>query len=140
MFVQMQVVRPPRDVHTDAPRQFHMTAEEADNAAEQEDERAEEIIADRTPVEVPAGPSEDDGVIVLQENQCPWCGFSDHKRKSKTKCPQHPQYVGDKYTRGAKVVAAWVPGSRSDHKKRARERLTTQRSSNTVFSKGYTIR
>ena len=85
----------------------------------QEDQIAEEI---RMPTEIPAGSSEDDGVITLQEDQCPWCGFSDHRRKSKTNCPQHPQYSGSKYSKGAKVVATWVSCSRADHKKRARVR------------------
>ena len=38
--------------------------------------------------------SEDDGgdddSQTLGANQCSWCGFSDHKRKTRAKCPQHP--------------------------------------------------
>ena len=77
--------------------QFQMTNEEADRQVEKEDNVAEEIITSRLPVEVSVGPNETDGTVTLGHDQCSWCEFSDHIRIFKTKCPQHPQYVGTKY-------------------------------------------
>ena len=52
----------------------------------------------------------------LADDQCSWCGFSDHRRKTRTSCPQHPDYNGDKYSKGAKISNAWVPGTRGSHR------------------------
>ena len=128
MLVQMQIQHTLIDAQTYPPRQFQMTNEEAEQQAEQEDNFAEEIITSRLPIEVPTGSNEADGTITLQADQCSWCGFSDHNRKTKAKCPQHPQYSGNKYDKGAKVSESWISCSRSDHKKRLRanqkEKLT----------------
>ena len=118
----MQVHATSIDIQTDPPRQFQMTTEEADRQAEQEDNVAEEIITSRLPVEVPAGPNEADGTVTLRDDQCSWCGFSDHTRKSIAKCPQHPRYNDTKYEKGAKVSTSWIACSRADHKKRSRVR------------------
>ena len=57
----------------------------------------------------------DDAPNVLQEGQCPWCGFSDHVRKTSAKCPQHREYSGSKYKKGDKIRESWIPGSRRSH-------------------------
>ena len=66
----------------------------------------------------------DDGQPVLEDDQCSWCGFRDHKRKTRKACPQHPDYDGDVYNQGDKITDDWVPGTRASHNASARRHLT----------------
>lgn len=91
---------------------------EADRAADQEDTQADRIRAangTENNVEVVAGCAPD---------QCPWCGFRDHTRKVRNKCPQHDLYSGTSHEKGAKVSADWVPGNRQSHNKRRKAPVT----------------
>ena len=65
-----------------------------------------------------------DGHPVLEDDQCSWCGFRDHKRKTRKACPQHPDYDGTVYQKGEKISDDWVPGTRDSHNRASRRRLT----------------
>ena len=53
--------------------------------------------------------------VVLGDDQCSWCGFRDHNRRTRSQCPQHKDYDGDVYQKGDKINDAWVPGTRASH-------------------------
>ena len=96
--------------------QFQMSVQAADMAAQEEDEISDRIRQDDdTPAATESG---------CAENQCPWCGFSDHRRKSKHYCPQHDLYCGTQHQKGDKVSDDWVPGNRKSHETRRRAPLT----------------
>ena len=61
---------------------------------------------------------------VLEDDQCSWCGFRDHTRKTRKSCPQHADYDGDVYNKGDKVNEDWVPGTRASHSRTPRRKLT----------------
>ena len=63
-------------------------------------------------------------VVVLDVDYCSWCGFRDHKRKTRKACPQHPDYDGDVYEKGDKLHDDWAPGPRSSYGTKDRPRLT----------------
>ena len=62
--------------------------------------------------------------VVLVADQCNWCGFHDHKCKTRKICPQHPDYDGDVYVKGDQLHDDWVPGPRSSYGTNDRSRLT----------------
>ena len=68
--------------------------------------------------------SNEQTAVVLDADQCSWCGFRDHKRKTRKTCPQHPDYDGDVYEQGEKLHDDWIPGPRSSHDAQRRPRLT----------------
>ena len=114
----MQVLRPLRDAQNDRETVFQMDPLEADRAAAQEDDQAARIRSENgeeLDVEIVSG---------CAPNQCPWCGFADHRRKTKYKCPQHPQYRGSAHAKGDKVSAEWVPGPRESHNVRNKVPVT----------------
>ena len=39
----------------------------------------------------------------LADDQCSWCGFRGHVRKTRAQCPQHPNYNGSAHEKGAKI-------------------------------------
>jgi hypothetical protein len=110
------------DVQTDPTRQFLADDDEADQDAQREDDRANEIMQQQ---EVVGDPVESSQVLEgCAADQCPWCGFRDHTRKLVNHCPQHDNYRGTKHEKGAKVSPEWVPGNRQSHSRRARPPLT----------------
>ena len=70
------------------------------------------------------GVEEAQTAVVLDADQCSWCGFHDHKRKTRKACPQHPNYDGDVYEKGDKLHDDWIPGPRSSYGTNDRPRLT----------------
>ena len=48
----------------------------------------------------------------LDDDQCSWCGFHGHSRKTKKQCPMHADYSGDKPT-GVAVRPGWKSQNRS---------------------------
>ena len=99
-----------------------MDAVEADQIASQEDDQTDQLRAKY-------GNAEDvETVQGCARDQCPWCGFRDHNRKSKYKCPQHPSYDSSynngRYEKGAKVSDDGIPGNRESHKKHRRKKST----------------
>lgn len=104
----VQGVTSSRDAQTDPDSTFSLSPEEADAAAEKEDIRANAIRANSAAESAP-------DVCRLVSDQCSWCGFKCHSRKSKYACPQHPNYEGHTYEKGSKVSPEWVPGTRASH-------------------------
>lgn len=103
-------------MQNDPPRQFHISVAEAELSSQQEDAVAERIRdEDGT-----------DAVVIVgcAATQCPWCGFSDHTRKSLRLCPQHPAYCGRDHAKGDKISDSWVPGTRPPHNRKQRPILT----------------
>ena len=113
----LQIILRRRDVQVDTPRQFQMTDAEAEQAAEVENEAAESIRETQKTATT-------ETVNGCAATQCPWCGFSDHIRKSRHDCPQHPTYCGTNHAKGAKVSDDWVPGNRKSHMKQQKRKLT----------------
>ena len=117
-----------RDVQTDGPSVFQMSVAEADLAAEEEDQRADLILVSR-PADSASATAAIATITVPEPvgcpaDQCPWCGFKDHTRKSKKSCPQHPDYVGTRYPKGSKVSAEWPSGTRASHLRKPTVPLT----------------
>ena len=61
----------------------------------------------------------------IADDQCSWCGFRDHNRKTRASCPQHPNYNGTNHQKGDKIREDWVPGTRASHQSGGqRQKLT----------------
>ena len=114
----LQPMRPVRDAQSDPTTRFQMDDVEADHAAAQEDDHASQIRLTNgnvNDVEIVAG---------CVPDQCPWCGFRDRKRKTRSKCPQHDLYSGTVHEKGAKISPDWVPGNRQSHNTSRRVAVT----------------
>ena len=122
----MQSVPASRDVQTDRPTQFQITDEEADLAAEEENNRADTILAVNTANSASAASVTTDATQPgCPVDTCSWCGFDDHTRKTRRSCPQHEHYGGSKYAKGAKVSPEWLPGTRQSHARQRQRRRQT---------------
>ena len=46
--------------------------------------------------------------VGIDDDQCSWCGFRDHNRKTRASCPQHPNYNGTNHQKGDKIHEARI--------------------------------
>ena len=109
-----EVVRQ-RDVHTDNARSWGMTDDQIVEQSSGENQRAEQIVTEATAAV--SNNSTNSTIPPLADDQCSWCGFTGHTRKSKTKCPLHANYTGP-LEKGKTVTPDWVSLPRSAYLKK----------------------
>lgn len=78
--------------------------------------------------------------VVLEEDQCSWCGFRDHVRRTRKTCPQHPDYDGDVYQKGDKLNDVWLPGTRASHNSSSRQKLTPTSVRSAPLASSFTVK
>ena len=113
-----------RDVHDDADRQWAISEDEVMQSIEQEEALAEELVQQSQPT---GGPDDDAALPALLPDQCSWCGFTDHTRKLRSKCPMHKDYSGSK-PKGVPAFEGWCSMARAEYiKHTGQTRASVQR-------------